>query len=103
MSDDHLPRITAICPTYGRAPNYIHLLQESVYWFTRQTYKGPKELLIVNDCPVQKLFCTVPGVTVVNVPIKFPTLAEKYDYMVSLAKDGIIMPWEDDDISLPGR
>lgn len=96
------PLVSCICPTYGRAPDYLHLLQECVYWFTRQTYPH-RELVILNDCPVQKLICPTPGVCVVNYPTRYQTLGEKYDALVRLAQGEIILPWEDDDISLPHR
>lgn len=94
--------LSCICPTYGRVPEYINLLQESVYWFTQQTYPN-KELIILNDCPEQRILCNVPNVRVLNVPSRFKTLGEKYNALVEEAKGTIILPWEDDDISLPNR
>lgn len=94
--------ISCICPTYGRMPDYIHLLQESVYWFNAQTYQN-KELVILNDCPEQRIICNVPNVRVINLSSRFKTLGEKYNALVEEAKGSIIVPWEDDDVSLPER
>jgi glycosyltransferase involved in cell wall biosynthesis len=96
------PLVSAICPTFGRAPKYIHLLQEAVYWFTRQTYVN-RELIIFNDAPNQSIICNVPRVRIINHSTKIKTLGEKYNRMCAEAKGEIIMPWEDDDVSLPFR
>jgi hypothetical protein len=94
--------VSAICPTYGRFPEFGHLVNECVYWFTRQTYPH-KELVILNDCEYQQLWTTVPGVRIVNTKDRAPTLGEKFNRLVELARGTFILPWEDDDISLPDR
>ena len=94
--------MSCICPTFGRIPNYMHLLEEVIYWFDRQTYPH-KELIILNDAPEQFLMCNHPQVKILNVPKRFPTLGQKYDVLVDVAQGTIIVPWEDDDISLPNR
>jgi glycosyltransferase involved in cell wall biosynthesis len=96
------PLVSCIMPTYGRPPARLHLLQESVYWWTQQRYKN-KELVILNDAGLQTLVCNVPGVRVINQKDKHKTLGGKYDALCELAKGEIILPWEDDDISLPHR
>lgn len=93
---------SCLCPTFNRGPNYLHLLSEAVESFLRQTYER-KELVILNDCPEQTLICDAPNVRVVNWYERIPTLGEKYNELVKLARGGILLPWEDDDISLPGR
>lgn len=95
--------VSCICPTYGRPPFFLHLLEECVFWFLVQDYSGPRELLILNDCKEQKLVCDAPNVRIINVNDKAPTLGDKYNLMLTMAKGDIIMPWEDDDICLPGR
>lgn len=98
------PFVTCVCPTYGRPPLHLHLLEEAVYWFLRQEYPADRrELLVLNDCPGQVLVCAAPGVRVVNRPDRLPSLGEKYDEMVRLAAGDVILPWEDDDVSLPHR
>lgn len=95
--------VTCVMPTYNRVSAFKHLLDECVYWFTRQDYAGPSELLIVNDCSEQILVCDVPGVRVINLPFRISTLGAKYNYMLVEARGSVILPWEDDDIALPHR
>ncbi len=98
------PFVSFICPTFNRAPLELSLLGEKVYWFTRQEYPlALRELLILNDCNDQTLTCKVPGVRVVNYPHKFKTLGDKMNALQVLAKGDVIIPDEDDDISLPNR
>src|SRR5215212_6246488 len=97
-----LPLVSCICPTYNRPPDHKHLVEEAIESFLRQTYPN-KELIVLNDCPGQELSCDSPGVRVVNVPERFPTLGEKYNAAIALARGDLIAPWEDDDISLPWR
>lgn len=98
-----LPGVSCLCPTYGRPPGHLHLLEEAVESFVRQDYAGPKELLVLNDHPSQRLACAAPGVRVVNVAERLPTLGGKYNAMVRLAAYDLLCPFEDDDLSLPGR
>lgn len=110
-----IPLVSCICLTYNRAPDCLHLISESVESFLRQDYTGPAELLILNDTPHQSLevvdsrFVTRSGpriVRVINLPIRFQTLGEKYVAAMGLAsgsENDILMWWDDDDISLPWR
>ena len=97
----------AICllPTFGRAPSYLHLIEEAVESFCRQDYDGPRELVILNDHPRQRLMCDAPNVRVINLDARLRSLGEKFDAMIELAADegDVLLPWEDDDISLPWR
>jgi hypothetical protein len=88
------PKITCLCPTYGR----FSLLRESLTWFLTQTYKN-KELIILNDAPV-KIECGIPGVRVVNVSSQ-PTLGHKRKLLLELAASDLVTHWDDDDIYLP--
>lgn len=94
-----------LCPTMGRPPLYLHLLEEAVESFRRQIVPPDwtTELLICNDCPEQRLTCTVPGVRVLNLPERIKDLGSKYNFMVEAAPGDIYLPAEDDDISLPHR
>jgi glycosyltransferase involved in cell wall biosynthesis len=96
------PLVSCLCPTFGRPPAYQHLLEETIESFLRQDYQN-KELVVLNDCPGQVLVCDAPGVRVVNLPGRFPTLGDKYNAAVRLARGELLAPWEDDDISLPWR
>jgi hypothetical protein len=103
MSTD-LPFVSFAVPTYGRYPHRTHLLEEVIYWFNVQTYRRDRlELVLLNDAPEQKLLCHVPGVVVVNLDYRVPTLGGKRNMIQDLARGDIIIPWDDDDISLPGR
>jgi glycosyltransferase involved in cell wall biosynthesis len=101
-STNDLPLVSCICPTFGRAPDYQHLLEEAIESFLRQTYPN-KELIVLNDCPQQELVCDAPGVRVINARQRYPTLGEKYNAAIAAARGELIAPWEDDDISLPWR
>jgi glycosyltransferase involved in cell wall biosynthesis len=94
--------VSCICPTYNRPPRYQHLLEEAIESFLRQDYPN-KELIVLNDCPGQELICDEPGVRVVNVAERFPSLGDKRNAGVGLARGELIAPWDDDDISLPWR
>jgi glycosyltransferase involved in cell wall biosynthesis len=100
--DDGMPLVSCVCATYGRSPDHQHLLEEAIESFVRQTYPH-KELVVLNDCPAQELVCDAPGVRVVNMPERFPTLGEKWNAAVGLARGELIAIWDDDDISLPWR
>ncbi len=97
-----LPLVSCICPTYNRPPRYQHLLEEAIASFLRQDYPN-KELIVLNDCPGQELICDEPGVRVVNVAERYPSIGDKQNAAVSLARGELIAPWDDDDISLPWR
>jgi len=96
------PLVSCICLTYNRPPQYQHLVEEAVESFLRQDYQN-KELIVLNDCPDQLLFCEADGVIVVNAGLRFPTLGDKWNAAVALSHGEIIAPWDDDDISLPWR
>jgi glycosyltransferase involved in cell wall biosynthesis len=94
--------VSCICPTYNRPPHYQHLLEEAIASFLRQDYPN-KELIVLNDCPGQELICDEPGVRVVNVAERFPSIGDKLNAAVGLARGELIAPWDDDDINLPWR
>lgn len=92
--------VTCFCPYHGR--NWLVL--EAVEAFRRQRLgKVTAELLILNDCPEQRLTCSVPGVRVVNMPKPYRTLSEKWNAGVEMAAGRLIASWDDDDVSLPNR
>jgi glycosyltransferase involved in cell wall biosynthesis len=97
-----IPGVSMICPTFGRPPALLHLLEETVECFLRQDWPA-KELLILNDNPRQTLTCEAPGVRIINWPKRIATLGGKYNSLVSDAKYDILAPAEDDDLSLPWR
>ena len=85
-------------PTYGRASRQPHLIAEAIYWFTRSDYPADRrELVILNDLPGQTLACSVPGVRVVNLARRLPSLGAKCNALLALAHGEIGMMSEDDD------
>ena len=97
-----MPLVSALCPTYARSPHSINLLEECFYWFARQTYPN-KELIVLNDAPNQIIHCDVPGIIIYNFHRRFDNLGDKRNELVRLANGDILLPWDDDDISLPNR
>jgi hypothetical protein len=102
VHDGNGPLVSCICPTYNRPPSHQHLVEEAIESFLRQTYPN-KELILLNDCGAQELVCDVPGVRVINVRDRFPSLGDKRNAGVLLSAGELIAPWDDDDISLPWR
>jgi glycosyltransferase involved in cell wall biosynthesis len=97
-----LPLVSCLMPTFGRAERDPAMLAECVSWFCVQDYAGLAELVILNDAP-HDLVIDAPDVRVVNAPQRYPSLGAKYNALVRLARGDILLPWEDDDVSLPGR
>ena len=87
-----------MCPTYNRP----ELLAECLYWFTKQTEYERSEFLILADGP-QKLVCNDPRVTILWYPNRIPTLGLKRNLLIDAAQGEILIPQDDDDISLPHR
>ena len=82
--------------TYGR----VNLLQEALHSFLLQDYVGEKELVIINDYPLQKLVFEHPEVKIFNLDKTFPTLGEKENFATEQCKGEIICQWDDDDVPL---
>ncbi len=93
------PGVTCICAPQGR----VELLEEAIHAFLRQDYPGAKELLVLNDTEGQTLLYDHPAVQIVNLPRRFHSAAEKLKTAVGLASHDLILPWPEDDISLPHR
>ena len=95
----NLPPVSCICPTYGR----VELLEEAIYAFLQQDYRGPKELIVLNDYDQQTLAFDHPEVRIINLPNRFHSIGEKYKAVAALASHDLIFVWHDDDIYLPHR
>ena len=93
------PLISAKCITYGR----VEMLEESLHSFLQQNYPGPKEMVIVNDYPEQKLIFDHPEVRIYNMPQTFTTIGDKENYATELCNGEIICQWDDDDVALPNH
>lgn len=90
------PFISAKCITYGR----VHTLEEALHSFLQQDYPGKKEMVIVNDYPLQKLVFDHPEVRIYNLDKTFETIGDKENYATKLCEGEIICQWDDDDIAL---
>src|SRR4051812_11161203 len=91
--------VSCLCLTYGRVP----LLEEAVECFRRQSWDGPKELIVVNDCPQQTLLIDDPYVHVFNLSRRLRTIGEKRNLSVALSAYDFLLNWDDDDLYLPWR
>jgi hypothetical protein len=109
-----LPFVSCLCPTYGRPPHYQFLLEEAIESFIRQDYpEDRRELIVYNDCATQGLMPAPPtddkpfpppGIRFNNGAKRCASLGGKYNEMVdSLSVGQLLLPWEDDDISLGWR
>jgi len=81
----------------------VDFLEESLYSFVNQTYAGPKEMIIVNDYPLQKLKFNHPDVKMYNLDETFATIGEKENYATKLCNGEIICQWDDDDVAMPNH
>jgi hypothetical protein len=97
------PLCSFLMTTFGRAAQEPSLISEALYWYTTQTAYEDCELVLVNDAPGQILLCDIPGVRVVNIPDRFPTWGDKLNYGLSLCVADVVLPYDDDDVSLPNR
>jgi len=93
------PLISCKMITYGR----VEMLEESLHSFLQQDYPGPKELIIVNDYPLQKLIFDHPEVKIFNVEHTFSTIGAKENYAMEQCSGDIICQWDDDDVALPNH
>lgn len=102
----NLPFVSCLMPTFNRFPYYRHLVDEAVECFVRQTYPAEaRELVIWNDCPDQTLNIdeeAYRNIRIINTP-RFRSLGEKRNALVGISHGHVLLPWDDDDISLPGR
>lgn len=89
------PLISCKMITYGR----VEFLEESLHSFLLQDYPGEKELVIVNDYPLQKLVFDHPDVRIYNLDETFKTIGDKENYATELCRGEIICQWDDDDVA----
>src|SRR6267142_1347643 len=93
------PHITAMCCTYGR----VEYLNDVIQMFLDQTYDGPKELLILNSFNRQNLKGSFQNVCIHNLDTRPPNLGACRNVAIELAKEGLIVIWDDDDGYLPNH
>lgn len=89
-------RVTCYCPTYQRVP---YPLEEALYCFLKQDY--PAKLLIGNDDPDVCLKFDHPDIRIINHSKRFLTVYDKINHDRKEIKDGLVMPWPDDDLYAP--
>jgi hypothetical protein len=99
MSNIDYPFISCRCITYGR----IQFLEEAVNSFLLQEYPGKKELIIVNDYPLQNIKYDHPEIKIYNLDTIFNTIGEKENFTIDKCSADIIALWDDDDIEMPNH
>lgn len=95
---NNTPLISAKCITYGR----VDTLEESLHSFLQQDYPN-KEMIIVNDYPLQKLMFDHPQVKIINLDYTFSNIGMKENFATELCSGDIICQWDDDDVALPNH
>jgi glycosyltransferase involved in cell wall biosynthesis len=85
--------------TYGR----VEYLEESLYSFLNQDYDGERELVIVNDYPLQRLIFEHPLVRIINLDKTFEWLGNKENFATEQCRGEVIVQWDDDDMALPNH
>jgi hypothetical protein len=78
----------------------VDFLEEAIYSFLQQDYEGEKEMVIVNDYPLQTLIFDHPEIRIINLDKTFPTIGDKENFAVNQCKGELIAVWDDDDIAL---
>lgn len=93
------PFISCKCITYGR----VDTLEEAIQSFLLQEYPGKKELIIVNDYPLQKLIYNHPEIKIYNLDETFSLIGDKENYAIERCSGELIAVWDDDDVALPNH
>lgn len=90
------PGVSILVPTFARTG----MLAEVIESFRRQTYAGPLEMIIGNECTVQTLLCRVPNVHIHNCTTD-ETTSQSRCHLAGEAQHDLLCWWDDDDIYLP--
>jgi len=108
MTDDHLPRVACLCPTYRRPP---WLLANAIACFERQDYPADRRRLFLLDDAGELEPVSGANWSIATTRARYPTLPAKYNALVDLVDSAratpelweaeILVVWEDDDIYLP--
>jgi len=91
------PFFSCVCVTYARTK----LLSRAVECFLRQTYPGPKELVILNTCPEQELVANYHNVRIINLDKRPTSIGAARNLAVASAEGTHIVTWDDDDYYFP--
>ena len=89
-----LPKISAICPTFGRVEHLKHAIE----CFLRQQYDGERELIVLNTFNRQKFIGKFPNVLIINLDNRPKSLGEARNMAVQLATGEIVVTFDDDDL-----
>jgi glycosyltransferase involved in cell wall biosynthesis len=92
-----LPFISCICPTYKRP----ELLRNALACFETQNYPKDRCELIILDDAGQFSESQGDNWRLISTDVRYPSLPEKFNHLVSLCNGELIAVWEDDDIFLP--
>lgn len=95
--------VTGVLVT-GKDPGRYPLAMRAVRSWLRQTYPGPRELLIINDHPQLPLFQNdIPeGVRELRLDTRL-SLGALRNYGIEMARGDYLIQWDDDDYSSAGR
>ena len=99
------PFISCKTISYGR----VNVLEEAINSFLLQDYPlDKKELIVVNDYPLQTLkmdfnMMKTYNIKIFNLEETFSTIGEKENFAIEQCKGEIIAVWDDDDIALPNH
>lgn len=88
---------TVLTLTYQR----YHVLEEAIESFLRQTYTGPKQMVVVNDSPDVQYVFDHPEVTIINCPERFSSVGKKLEWGFEQCKSEFIYRLDDDDLLAP--
>jgi hypothetical protein len=93
------PPVSCICVNTG----YPQRLEEAIFSFLQQDYAGPKELIILNDHPAQRLVIDHPEVRIMNLDQPIESRRKKWALAAAACAHDLIFAWNASDISLPKR
>lgn len=86
--------------TYGR----VSFLQEALHSFLIQDYPDSlREMVIVNDYPLQELVFDHPRVKIYNLDRTFDFIGEKENFTIERCSGELIVTADDDDVALAGH
>lgn len=91
------PFLSAICVTCAR----VRHLENAIGAFLAQDYDGPKELVILNTCPRQRLKADLKDVRIINLENRPPSLGEARNRAVEWSEGTHLVTFDDDDGYLP--
>lgn len=91
------PLISVFIPTYQRH----NFLEEAIQSYLYQTYTGPSELVVLNDCPSVKYTYNHPRIKIINTDYRFESLGYKLKYGLLQCGANYVYRLDDDDLLCP--